>query len=107
MGVRRRAASNLPPLALDARSVSKSDDGGVGDVLDHVRWVLAASVVDVLLALDEVGEGGVNHVAGRGFIVRVGRDDLLGLFDEAFPFVAESERGSFRRHINGCMHRGS
>ncbi len=95
---------NLSPRALDTGSVAKSDDRGVGDVLNDVRRILTSDSIDVLLTFDEMDHRGVDDVTGRWVIVGIGSDNLLGLFDGPLPLVAQSERGSFGGHMNRCMH---
>jgi hypothetical protein len=46
-------------------SVVQPEDRGVRDLLDHARVMILASVVDVPLGFDQVGERGVGHVCRR------------------------------------------
>lgn len=72
--------SGLSPPAFNRAPVSKSDHGSV-EVLDRGRIQLLSGVVDVLLRLNQVCQGGINHIGVGRVIGRSGRNDLFSLFE--------------------------
>lgn len=72
---------------------------GVAEGLDRLGVVFAAPVLHVPLALDQVGERGVDDVRPRRVGGLVAGDDLAGLVQEARALVGQTKRGPLGQNL--------